>query len=180
MYIDKDTVYWLLSTAAQVYAALIAVFGALAVYRLQIASNFRGGVRERLIETLIDCEVHSNPYHLSVEDLIEVWEKYSPAKKEGWRKLTEPFDEKKRYNSIEMNIQALRNSIRHSKLILMSTVILTFAFFIFIAISLYGIFYTSQLTKDPSFLMDVTAFAIYLTLSFMLGHLWIVLHDEQK
>jgi len=175
MNITPDTVYWLLSTAAQVYAALIAVFGALAIYRLQIASNFRRSLREQLINLYILCHVNLNPYHLSIKELIETWEKYSQEKKKVLREK-----DKENYGSIENSVSTLEGSVRHSKWIRRSTVTMTFVFFIFIATSLYGMFYTCQLAANRSFLVGATLVTIFLTLILMSFHIWVVLLDEQK
>jgi len=40
MELDKDTLYWLFSTVAQTYGAIVGVIGMLTVYRLQNLSNF--------------------------------------------------------------------------------------------------------------------------------------------
>ena len=69
--INSETIYWLLSTFAQTYAALIAILGALTAFRLQLLSNLRGTVRARLVEPFSNIVEHA--YSLSSKQMIELW-----------------------------------------------------------------------------------------------------------
>lgn len=88
MAVDKDTLYWLFSTVAQTYGAIVGVIGMLTVYRLQNLSNF--------IKEAMDKSIDRRNYYLGEtiygQDprwFIEAWHK----RKES-REIRNPDDKK--------------------------------------------------------------------------------------
>ena len=67
----EDTFYWLFSTIAQTYAAIVGIMGMLTVYRLQTLSRYREDCRKRTegpAHDVFDYEVEA--YGLPPEDLV--------------------------------------------------------------------------------------------------------------
>jgi hypothetical protein len=188
MNINQETVYWVLSTAAQVYAALIAVFGALAVFQLAISSQFRRDVRRRAVDILSDfaSRLHKqkkddlipprDPYSVPTDELKEYWEKgfHKDGKMEMKMKMPGKF------YSLMDDFNNLDISRAHRSRLLWSTAILTGVFLIFIAGSLYGLFYISYWLSNRSFFVDLTKFALYVTFILSGVHFWIVFRGEPK
>ena len=75
MELDKDTLYWLFSTIAQTYGAIVGVIGMLTVYRLQNLSNF--------IKEAMDNSKDRRFYYFgeaiygqSPQEFIEIWREH--------------------------------------------------------------------------------------------------------
>jgi hypothetical protein len=183
--INPTTVYYLLSSAAQVYAALIAVFGALAVYRLTISSQFRRDTRERIARSIRQVhEFHGGTpsfglpptvAHLSTKQLNNLLKGLTKEEKQELTNLA-PVP----YDIICYGQRDLDASIRHSKSIRWITGILTGFFLIFIAGSLYGLLYISYWLSDRSFLVHLTEFALAVTFIIAGVHFWIVFREEPR
>jgi len=68
----EDILYWLFSTIAQTYGAIVDIMGMLTVYRLQSLSRYREDCRKRAegpAHDAFDYEVEA--CGLSPEDLVE-------------------------------------------------------------------------------------------------------------
>ena len=70
---DEDTLYWLFSTIAQTYGAILGVIGMLMVYRLQNLSTI---IKERMENSLIQRKQHFGEpsYSQSPEEFFKaIW-----------------------------------------------------------------------------------------------------------
>lgn len=68
----QESLYWLFSTIAQTYGAIVGIIGMLTVYRLQTLSNQIENSRknsEESVKVLVGLDVSL----LEAEDLVEVW-----------------------------------------------------------------------------------------------------------
>jgi hypothetical protein len=183
MNIDQDTVYWVLSTVAQVYAALIAVLGALAIYRLNIASEFRRELYHRLIhlfsETLWKGKEYPQARSLSPKEIISIWREEETSTKEKQTALMEEIGTDS-YFTIEDEISKLGNSYRHTGILQASIFILTFLFLFFIGASCVGMLYTCELVFFECAFANVLVAAFLISLILIIFYFWVVVADEDK
>ena len=69
---SDDTLYWLFSTIAQAYGAIIGIIGLLVVYRLENQSRLRGSIMTKLLDEhrIADAFVNVRVAGWSPEDMI--------------------------------------------------------------------------------------------------------------
>ena len=176
MDINRDTVYWLLSTTAQVYAALIAIFGALAVFRWQISSQFRRDLRQNVVETLsffserIPSDIGRDPNSVPTDGLEDFWEKEFSKD----FRLQMQRDYPRKHWSLMDHFKDLRASKSHRKSLFGSTTILTAVFLVFVAASLLGLFWTRWLEQSQCWLLGLTVVALIATFILAFVHFRIV------
>jgi hypothetical protein len=173
MNIDSDTVHWFLSTFAQTYAALIAILGALSVYRLQLLSNLRRSVRERLVKPLLQLD--ENARRMSSKRLIELW-KNCPKKSKEYLEANQP----QIYQQIMLDFPTLENSAKEDDKIkgwLFATMI---PLLTLIAASLFSMFYTCWLVNNPFVLVVSAAVVLSFSLVAAVIYIRILFRDEQE
>jgi hypothetical protein len=173
MNIDSDTVHWFLSTFAQTFAALIAILGALSVYRLQLLSNLRRSVRERLVSPL--SQVAANAPRMSSTKLIELWKNY-PEKSKKNLEASQP----EIYQQIMLDFPTLENSAKEDDLIkrwLFGTII---PLLTLIATSIFSIFYTCWLVNNPLVLIVSAAIVLSFSLVATVVYIRILFRYEQE
>ena len=186
MNISADTVYWLLSTTAQVYAALIAVFGALAVFRWQVSSQFRRDVRHLIVDILswfltvnfakAEVITSQEPHGVPTDRLRQYWEE--EFSEEIKMRLERDFPRK--YYSLIDGFDSIDTTRSHRRRLLASTVIMTGVFLFFIAASLLGLFRTAYLAQNQNWLVGLTELALTLTFIIAGFHFWVVFMGEPK
>jgi hypothetical protein len=95
----ENTLYWLFSTIAQTYGAVLGVFGMLTVYRLQTLSNDTENCRKRA-EVPARVVFGVEAYGLSPEDLAEKWQKFPGKEQMGHQGqiMNREMERIKRYN----------------------------------------------------------------------------------
>lgn len=69
---NADTFFWLFSTIAQTYGAILGVIGMLTVYKFQILSNTLTHVFERA-DSSLDFILTKKEHIMSHETLVEIW-----------------------------------------------------------------------------------------------------------
>jgi hypothetical protein len=158
MNIDEVTLYYLFSTFAQTYGAIIAVLTAFSAFRLQNLSNFRKVLRDRLVKPL--SELNADSVSMSPADMVEYWEKDCP--REEKKRLTESH-----HRRIEIEIQTLKESFtqrdRIEKWLLL--IVPIHLFLIGVAVSL--LFFTCWLKQYPFALASITIPIIFVSLFFI-------------
>jgi hypothetical protein len=182
--VDQETVYWLLSTAAQVYAALIAVFGALAVYRFHISSQYRRDLRQRVVDILfhfrdhvaVKTQIVQDPHYVPTDELEKYWENRFPKELKVGLERAFPYE---CYSLID-GFKSITETSIYRKGLLRMTAVLTAIFLTFVSGSLYGLFYISYWLSDRPFLVHLTEFALAATFILASVYFWIVFIWEPK
>jgi hypothetical protein len=89
MHVELNTVYYLLSTLAQTYAALMALVGAISVFRYQTASNLQESAWRRIEKNLQTVGCHFEPY--SPTETILFWLDSLRKEKKLWEQVESKF-----------------------------------------------------------------------------------------
>lgn len=69
MYVDENTIYYLLSTLAQTYAAIIAVVGAISVFRYQRVLSLQESSWDEIEKDLLSLGCAAQPHSLTEDGL---------------------------------------------------------------------------------------------------------------
>jgi len=128
---DKVMLYWLFSTIAQTYGAIVGVIGMLTVYRLQILSNY---IKEAMDSTKKRRESHfaEAAYGQDVKEFIEGWNNRKTSSREFDKNdikfLTEASDNLRRtLDQIEkIKVRGINFLLTHLIIIVLSIVALLF------------------------------------------------------
>jgi len=110
---NADTLYWLFSTIAQTYGAIVGIIGMLTIYRLQTLSNQMENCRKNAEES-VKISVGLNMSLLDAENLVKAW---INKPQDQIRKIKESSLD--RFNIINREVEKInkcikqRNDIRH-------------------------------------------------------------------
>jgi hypothetical protein len=174
--IDQDTLYWLLSTVAQTYSAIVGVIGFLVVYRLEGQSRVRDLIRDRLLRPRLTNGI-STPSHFirifsnaaygwSADDMVYHYENMPQESKQVFRIMKTEEEDSYRYLVDEMR------RINNSRVLTSRIVASFFLFFgfhlIFVIIpSLVSLLFTSRLLPEIKTLFGLTAILVLVSLIFI-------------
>ena len=136
-----DDLWWLFSTIPQTYGTLIALFGALAIYRWERLRRMSDECWKRA-EKPYEELTHENTY--SADDLLDKWRRTSSEEKHQWKHSNNP-EVSHKYIQVNTQVDMIRRYLRwHGKLRM------SFAFFLiyhlpFLFIAISGIPYAQEL-----------------------------------
>jgi hypothetical protein len=166
--INYETLYWLFSTVAQAYAAVVGVMGLLVVYRLESESRVRDTVSQRVLRASFAQSIMKPPLRFvdifgrqasgwSADDMADKFQKPNDIVMGVLRTLVTPdydylLDEMKRISNSRGVSKRIQRSFRNF-----------FGFhLIFIILFIVGIFFTHKLSSTACWIYSVFGFSILL------------------
>ena len=136
---NADTLYWLFSTVAQTYGAIIGVMGMLVIFRLQNFSTLRGSIITSLKEPMLSI-FGREALGIQSKDIIKSWTEYPDAKKTQMQKHSRDY-----HTIMNNQVKRLRENLEWSAQIRSRFYFFMAYHLAFIVVSILLLFATDEL-----------------------------------
>lgn len=144
----ENTLFYLFSTTAQTYGAIIGIVGLLVVYRLENQSNLRGSIRNRLVDEprrFLPRLLGNKTYGWSPDDIVDKFQE--PDEQDRKMLARTKREEKKNYLYLRDEVKRINNSRVIGKRIRYSFAIFMAYHFPFLILApIISIFFTKELS----------------------------------
>lgn len=166
--VDHKTLYWLFSTFAQSYGAIVGLLGLFVVYRFERQSIIREDIRKRVLK---DETLTKKPDNDSDSPIIQIFgrkvigmspdeinDHYQEKIKESQKKALKELKDKKDldYQYLHEEMKRINNSIGITKRLEKSSLRFFPIHFLFIIASIFCIFFAHGLAKYAPWVIWIT------------------------